>query len=74
MPRSTAREPVAALEPDLMNAVIFRLHKKFGIECDPALWRGIDGLPVRSWVFPGQTNDITTVEKVKEACRELLAY
>jgi hypothetical protein len=24
-----------------------------------------EGLPVRSWVFPGQTSDITTVEKVK---------
>jgi transposase len=28
-----------------------------------------DGLPVRSWVFPGQTADITTVEKVKEDLR-----
>ncbi len=28
-----------------------------------------DGLPVRSWVFPGQTNDITTIEKVKEDLR-----
>jgi hypothetical protein len=27
-----------------MNAVIFRLHKKFPIECDPALWRGIEEL------------------------------
>jgi hypothetical protein len=24
-----------------------------------------DGLPVRSWVFPGNTNDVTTIEKVK---------
>lgn len=24
-----------------------------------------EGLPVRSWVFPGETSDITTVEKVK---------
>lgn len=24
-----------------------------------------DGLPIRSWVFPGNTTDITTVEKVK---------
>ena len=24
-----------------------------------------DGLPVRSWAFPGQTTDVTTVEKVK---------
>jgi len=28
-----------------------------------------DGLPVRSWVFPGQTTDVTTVEKVKEDLR-----
>lgn len=28
-----------------------------------------DGLPVRSWVFAGQTNDITTVEQVKEDLR-----
>jgi transposase len=25
-----------------------------------------DGLPVRSWVFPGNTGDVTTVERVKE--------
>jgi transposase len=25
-----------------------------------------DGLPVRSWVFPGNTSDVTTVEKVKK--------
>jgi len=25
-----------------------------------------DGLPVRSWVFPGQTKDDTTIEKVKQ--------
>ena len=24
-----------------------------------------DGLPVRSWVFSGETNDVTTVAKVK---------
>jgi transposase len=24
-----------------------------------------DGLPVRSWVFPGQTPDVTTIERVK---------
>jgi hypothetical protein len=24
-----------------------------------------DGLPVRSWVFPGQTADVTTIERVK---------
>jgi transposase len=28
-----------------------------------------DGLPVRSWVFPGETTDVTTVEKVKADLR-----
>lgn len=28
-----------------------------------------DGLPVRSWVFPGQTNDGTTVARVKDDLR-----
>jgi hypothetical protein len=28
-----------------------------------------DGLPVRSWVFPGQTSDVTTVEAVKADLR-----
>jgi transposase len=28
-----------------------------------------DGMPVRSWVFPGNTNDVTTIEKVKEDLR-----
>jgi hypothetical protein len=28
-----------------------------------------DGYPVRSWVFPGNTTDVTTVEKIKEDLR-----
>ena len=28
-----------------------------------------DGLPVRSWVFPGNTNDVTTIDKVKSDLR-----
>jgi hypothetical protein len=28
-----------------------------------------DGLPVRSWVFSGETSDVTTVERVKEDLR-----
>jgi hypothetical protein len=28
-----------------------------------------DGMPVRSWVFPGNTNDVTTVEQVKKDLR-----
>jgi len=28
-----------------------------------------DGLPVRSWVFPGSTTDVTTIERVKDDLR-----
>lgn len=28
-----------------------------------------DGLPVRSWVFPGNTGDVTTIEQVKQDLR-----
>lgn len=28
-----------------------------------------DGLPVRSWVFPGNTTDVTTIEKIKADLR-----
>lgn len=28
-----------------------------------------DGLPVRSWVFPGNTTDVTTIEKIKSDLR-----
>ena len=28
-----------------------------------------DGLPVRSWVFPGNTSDVTTIERVKRDLR-----
>jgi hypothetical protein len=30
-----------------------------------------DGLPVRSWVLPGDTADVTTVERIKEDLRQL---
>jgi transposase len=29
-----------------------------------------EGIPIRSWVFPGNTSDVTTVEKVKSDLRE----
>lgn len=29
-----------------------------------------DGLPVRSWIFPGNTSDMTTVEKIKADLRD----
>ena len=28
-----------------------------------------DGLPVRSWVFPGNTSDVTTIERIKKDLR-----
>jgi hypothetical protein len=50
-----------------------RGHSKNGREDAPQIVVGLavtrDGLPVRSWVFPGNTTDVTTVEKVKEDLR-----
>ena len=48
-----------------------RGHSKNGRTDAPQIVIGMavtrDGLPVRSWVFTGNTNDVTTVEKVKES-------
>ncbi len=50
-----------------------RGHSKNGRTDAPQIVIGLavtrDGLPVRSWVFPGNTTDITTVEQVKEDLR-----
>ena len=50
-----------------------RGHSKNGRDDVPQLVVGLavtrDGLPVRSWVFPGNTADVTTVEKVKQDLR-----
>jgi hypothetical protein len=50
-----------------------RGHSKNGRTDAPQLVVGLavtrDGLPVRSWVFPGHTNDVTTVDKVKADLR-----
>lgn len=50
-----------------------RGHSKNGRSDAPQIVVGLavtrDGLPVRSWVFPGNTADVTTVEKVKEDLR-----
>jgi transposase len=47
-----------------------RGHSKNGRGDAPQLVIGLavtrDGLPVRSWVLPGNTADVTTVQKVKE--------
>jgi len=50
-----------------------RGHSKNGRTDAPQVVVGLavtrDGLPVRSWVFSGETSDVTTVEKVKEDLR-----
>jgi hypothetical protein len=50
-----------------------RGHSKNGRGDAPQIVIGLavtrDGLPVRSWVFSGETNDMTTVAKVKEDLR-----
>jgi transposase len=50
-----------------------RGHNKERRDGDPQVVVGLaltrDGLPVRSWVFPGNTVDATTVAKVKEDLR-----
>ena len=48
-------------------------HSKNGRTDVPQLVVGLavtrDGLPVRSWVFPGNTTDVTTIERVKADLR-----
>lgn len=48
-------------------------HSKNGRSDVPQLVVGLavtrDGLPVRSWVFPGNTTDVTTIERVKADLR-----
>jgi len=50
-----------------------RGHAKNGRDDAPQLVIGLavtrEGLPVRSWVFPGNTTDVTTIEQVKEDLR-----
>jgi transposase len=50
-----------------------RGHSKNGRSDAPQIVIGLavtrDGLPVRSWVFPGNTADVTTVERVKNDLR-----
>ena len=50
-----------------------RGHSKEGRDNDPqviiALAVTREGIPVRSWVFPGNTSDVTTVAKIKDDLR-----
>jgi hypothetical protein len=52
-----------------------RGHSKEGRDNDPqviiALAVTRDGVPVRSWVLPGDTADVTTVARIKEDLRQM---
>jgi hypothetical protein len=52
-----------------------RGHSKEGRDNDPqviiALAVTRDGMPVRSWVFPGDTADVTTVARIKDDLRQM---
>jgi hypothetical protein len=52
-----------------------RGHSKEGRDNDPqvivALAVTRDGMPVRSWVLPGDTADVTTVERIKDDLRRM---
>jgi hypothetical protein len=52
-----------------------RGHSKEGRDNDPqvviALAVTRDGVPVRSWVFPGNTPDVTTVQRIKDDLRAM---
>ena len=34
----------------------------------------IDGIPVRSWIFPGNTPDVATVKRIKDDLRDMRAH
>ena len=52
-----------------------RGHSKEGRDNDPqvivALAVTRDGMPVRSWVLPGDTADVTTVQQIKDDLRQI---
>jgi hypothetical protein len=52
-----------------------RGHSKEGRDNDPQVIVGLavtrDGVPIRSWVFPGNTPDVTTVARIKDDLRAM---
>ena len=52
-----------------------RGHSKEGRDNDPqviiALAVTRDGMPVRSWILPGDTADVTTVQRIKDDLRQM---
>src|SRR5215468_6639534 len=57
----------------MIPALRQRGHNKEGRDSNPQVVVGLaltrDGLPVRSWVFPGNTADVTTIRHLKEDVR-----
>ena len=60
-------------EAQEIPALRTRGHNKEGRDGNPQVMVGLaltrDGLPVRSWVFPGNTADVTTIHHLKEDLR-----
>ena len=52
-----------------------RGHSKEGRDNDPQVLIALavtrEGVPVRSWILPGNTTDVTTVAKIKDDLREM---
>jgi hypothetical protein len=52
-----------------------RGHSKEGRDNDPQVLVGLavtrDGIPIRSWVFPGNTPDVSTVQRIKDDLRAM---
>ena len=57
----------------VVSALRKRGHNKEGRDGNPQVVVGLaltrDGLPVRSWVFPGNTADVTTINHLKDDLR-----
>lgn len=60
-------------EDEEEDGLRIRGYPRKGGEGDPQIVVGMavtrDGYPVKSWVFPGNTTDVTTIEQVKEDLR-----
>ena len=56
----------ASVEDEDIPALRKRGHNKEGRDGNPQVVVGLaltrDGLPVRSWAFPGNTADVTTID------------
>src|SRR5918999_5702296 len=66
-------EERAPWQTRMIPALRKRGHNKEGRDSNPQVVVGLaltrDGLPVRSWVFPGNTAEVTTITHLKDAVR-----